>query len=76
MYLRILFSYADIPLVKISPINTKHKVQTTAVGQQLTYLNIRQQVRHLRLETALSTPETVREGILACITATQTKLRN
>lgn len=35
-----------------SPVNMK--VQTTA---RLTYLNIRQQVRQLRLETTLSTPE-------------------
>lgn len=48
---------------------------------ELTYLNARQQPRQFHLETTLSTlddtlHEKGREGPLACITATQTKLCN
>lgn len=45
-------------LIKISPMSIKYKRATA----RLTYLNIRQQVRQFRLETALSTLESIPHG--------------
>lgn len=64
----------DLSRVEISKGNTKPN------RIKLTHLNARQQARQFHLETTLSTLDDTlhgnREGTLACITATQTKLCN